>query len=136
MRLPRALKSEWRCCGRLMYVAVSERDDEDTPIHVRRCHECGHTIETEERVLRSGSFQLRADSARARNRRYEQHQLRTCTVCGATYQRIRGGYAAHITKPKHQRALAQRRRENRWKRIEANRRYRERRKADRLRAAA
>lgn len=123
------MTDKWRCCGRRMYVARTEYDEDDTPIHVRRCHLCGSCVETEERVIRRGSFELRASSARRRNRRYEQHEKRSCAVCGSIYQRIRGGYSSHITKPAHQRALAERRALNHWKQVEAQRRYRARQKA-------
>ena len=129
MSKPVNLFDPWRCCNRLMYTSRTERDEEGTPIHVRRCHTCGSTIETEERVLRRGSFELRASSARSRNRRYEQHTKRVCKVCGGIYSRIRGGYTSHIATPAHQRALAARRAANHWKQVEAQRRYRQRQRA-------
>jgi hypothetical protein len=128
MTEPVSLYDPWRCCGVLMYMARSERDEDGVPIHFRRCHTCGLSIETEERVLQRGSFALRASSALRRNRRYEQHTQRTCSVCEGSYSRIQGGYAVHISKPAHQRALAHRRAQNRWKQIESQRRYRARHK--------
>ena len=121
----------WRCCGRLMYTARSERDEEGTPVHVRRCRDCGRSIETEERILREGVFHLRADSARARNRRYNAYDPRTCSVCAAVY--LNGRYAGHIVAKRHQRALARRRRtpERLAGHREASRRYRERLRQDR-----
>ena len=122
--------TSWTCCGEFMYMARSERDDEGTPVHTRRCHTCGATVETEERLLRRGSFHLRAESARARNRRYASFDPRLCRVCQNQY--YRRGYGRHIKEQRHQRALAIRRRANHWKQVEAQARYRGRLRIERV----
>jgi len=119
-----SMGSAWYCCGDLMYMARSERDDEGTPVHSRRCRACGRKIETEERILRAGSYRFRATSARRRDQRYERYESKQCRVCNRSY--MRGRYGRHIPIKEHQRALARRRAENHWKQVETQRRYRER----------